>query len=58
MGRHDKEIIPIFAIFLLLAGVFWLLSDLKIIAVSVPVWPIIIIVIAVGMIANHYLRKE
>jgi hypothetical protein len=47
---------PTVAVILLIAGVFWLLSDLKILAINIPWWPVILIVVAVGWIINHYTK--
>ena len=43
---------------LLIVGVLWLLSDLKIITVDIPWWPVILIIVAVGWIANSYSKGK
>ncbi|MBW2982462.1 hypothetical protein KY343_06290 [Candidatus Woesearchaeota archaeon] len=48
---------PTVAVILLVVGIVWLLSDLGIITVSIPWWPIILIVIALGWIINRYTQK-
>lgn len=52
-----KRRFPTFAVLLLIVGVLWLLSDLEVITVKIPWWPVIIIVIAVGWIIDHYVKK-
>ena len=53
-----KSKFPIFATILLVLGVVWLLSDLNIIAVDIPWIPVILIIIAIGMIFNRFTRKK
>jgi len=48
---------PYFSVILLLIGVFWLLNDLNILIINVPWIPIILIILAVGMIINRYSGK-
>ncbi len=50
-----KRRFPTFATILLLVGVVWLLSDLKLLAipVSFPWIPAILIIVALGMISNR-----
>jgi hypothetical protein len=48
---------PMFASFLLLVGVVWLLEGLNIIRINLPWIPIILIIIAVGMIFNRFSKK-
>ena len=52
-----KKAFPTFAVIVLLFAVFWLLSDLGVITVSLPWFPVIIGVIALGWIINHYFEK-
>ena len=50
-----KKKFPTFAIILLIIGFVWLLSELKVIQiVSIPWIPIVLLVIALGMLYNHY----
>jgi hypothetical protein len=48
---------PTLAIILLTMGLVWLLNDLNIISVNIPWIPVILIIIAVGMIMNRINRK-
>jgi hypothetical protein len=49
-----KKEFPTFAVILLVLGVLWLLTDLDILSVSIPWFPIILVIIALGMIVNKY----
>jgi len=50
-----KKGFPTFAAILLIIGAIWLLSDLKIIQiVNIPWIPVILLVVAIGMLYNHY----
>ena len=49
-----KKGFPTFAVLILALGILWLLSDLKIITIDIPFWPVILIIIALGWIVNHY----
>jgi hypothetical protein len=51
------EKFPTFPAILLVVGVLWLLTELNIIAISVPWWPVILIIIAIGWIVNNYTKK-
>jgi len=55
MVSNKKKHFPTFAWLILIFGVVWLLQDLRIIKFNVPWLPIIVIVVAVGMIINHNL---
>jgi len=54
MGKTCCGRFPILAVILLVFAVIWLLSDLKILTISLPWIPIVLIIIAVGMIFNRY----
>ena len=45
---------PTFAVILLVVGLVWLLNDLKVLAINLPWVPIVLVIIAVGMIVNRY----
>ncbi len=56
MKKHHEGF-PTFAVILLVVGIIWLLNDLKIIAVNIPWIPMVLIIVAVGMIYNR-ISKE
>ncbi len=45
---------PTFAVILLVVGLIWLLNELQVIAINIPWIPVVLIIIAVGMIINRY----
>ena len=49
-----KKKFPTFAVLVLIAGIIWLLSELKIINIDVPWLPLIVIVLSLGWIISHY----
>lgn len=48
---------PTLAIALLVVGIIWLLNDLKLISINIPWIPIILIIVAVGMIFNKFFYR-
>ena len=55
--KNEKEMccrFPTFAVILLAVGLIWLLNDLNVIAVNVPWIPLIIVIVAIGMIFNRF----
>ncbi|MBD3355358.1 hypothetical protein GF361_05220 [Candidatus Woesearchaeota archaeon] len=48
---------PTVAVILLAVGVFWLLSDLGVLVIDIPWWPIILIIVAIGWIFNSITKK-
>jgi len=48
-----KNKFPVLAIILLIFGIAWLINDLYF-PIDLPWTPVILIVIAIGMIANRY----
>lgn len=44
---------PTFGVLLFIAGVMWLLEELKVIVIDIPWLPIVLIVVALGMIMNR-----
>jgi hypothetical protein len=56
-NEHHKKRFPILAVILLVLGAIWLLNDLNYFTFPVPWIPVILIVIAVGMIVNRYSRE-
>ncbi len=57
MGEASKVGFPTFAVILLVVAVIWLFSELGYIAIDVPWIPIILGIVAIGMIANRYSKK-
>jgi len=55
---HHGGIFPTFAALLLIIGVLWLLSELKMITIDIPWWPVIVVVVAIGLIVNHFYKKK
>ncbi|VVB81181.1 Uncharacterised protein [uncultured archaeon] len=48
---------PTFAVILLVIGAVWLLSELSIIKIiSIPWVPVVLLIIAIGMLYNHYTK--
>ena len=45
---------PTFAVILLVLAGLWLLGELNVININVPWFPLIIVIVAIGMIVNHY----
>jgi hypothetical protein len=52
-----KKGFPTFATLILALGVLWLLTDLKVITIDIPWWPVILIIVAVGWIIDHYAKR-
>jgi hypothetical protein len=57
MENPTKGQFPTFAVILLVLAIIWLLGDLGYIAINIPWIPIIIAIIAIGMIINRYTGK-
>tara|TARA_Y100000034_G_C6738413_1_gene327520 strand:- start:491 stop:691 length:201 start_codon:yes stop_codon:yes gene_type:complete len=49
-----KKSFPTFAVLLLVIGILWLLSEVKIITVDIPWWPVVLIIVASGWVIDHY----
>jgi len=57
MRRKEKSSdcrFPTFAVILLVVGLVWLLNDLKVITVDIPWIPLVIVIVAIGMIFNRF----
>ena len=54
-GHHRR--FPTLAVILLVVGITWLLSELKLFTVPVPWWPVVLIIVAIGMIINRYVKN-
>lgn len=48
---------PTFAVVLLFIGVIWLLNELNVFSIDIPWVPIVVIIIATGMLINNYRKK-
>ena len=49
-----KTRFPTFAIILLVVGIIWLFNELKIITINIPWIPVVLIIVAIGMVMNRY----
>ena len=49
-----KKGFPTFAVILLVLAVLWLLTEIDVLTINIPWLPIIIAIIAIGMIVNKY----
>ncbi len=43
-------------VLMLIIGILWLLADLGVIGFTLPWWPIIIIILSIGMIKHHHCK--
>jgi hypothetical protein len=48
-----KKGFPTFATLLFIIGVLWLLTELKLIKFEIPWWPVVLIVVAIGLLSNR-----
>jgi len=48
---------PTFAVVLLAVGLVWLLTELGVITATIPWWPLILILIALGFIINRFANR-
>ena len=51
---RKKRKFPVLATILLIFAIIWILNDMKIIAINIPWIPVMLAVIAIGMIFNRY----
>ena len=51
-----KNRFPTFATILLIVGIMWLLNDLGIVYIKIPWIPLILIIVAIGMIYNRFTK--
>jgi len=49
-----KRKFPTFAIILLVVGLIWLLNELQVISIDIPWIPVVLVIVAIGMILNRY----
>jgi hypothetical protein len=48
---------PTFSVLLLVVGIVWLLNEVGLISIKVPWIPIVLVIIALSMLYNHYYKK-
>jgi hypothetical protein len=53
-----KSVFPTFAVILLVVGIVWLLNELKYITIDIPWIPVVLIIVAIGMIVNHFSKSK
>jgi len=53
-----KSVFPTFAVILLVVGIVWLLSELRYITIDIPWIPVVLIIVAIGMIFNKFARGK
>lgn len=51
-----KRKFPTFAVILLVVGLIWLLNELKLITINIPWIPVVLVIVAIGMIINRYIE--
>ena len=49
-----KKGFPTVPIILLVVGILWLLNSLNVITADIPWWPIVLIIIAIGLVVGYY----
>ncbi|HTZ42191.1 MAG TPA: hypothetical protein VMC07_03225 [Candidatus Omnitrophota bacterium] len=55
---HRKGIFPVAGIILLIIGIVWFLNDINIFSINLPWVPLVLIVIAIGLIVNRVYRRR
>lgn len=53
---HDGNF-PTLPVVILAIGVIWLLNDLDVVTINIPWLPVVLIIVAIGLIVNRYARK-
>jgi uncharacterized membrane protein HdeD (DUF308 family) len=56
-ARHRDRVFPLAGIILLIIGIVWLLNALNVFMINVPWVPLVVIVIGISLIVNHYYRR-
>ena len=51
---HKKPRFPTLAVILLVFALVWLMNELDFITLDIPWIPVVLIIVAVGMIVNRY----
>ena len=52
--RKNKPKFPTLAVIILVLAAIWLINDLGYLIINIPWIPVILIVVAIGMIINRY----
>ncbi|MFH1500534.1 MAG: hypothetical protein ABIE22_01155 [archaeon] len=52
--KRKKPRFPTLAVIVLVAAIVWLLQELRYLNIDIPWLPLILIIVAIGMIANRY----
>jgi hypothetical protein len=53
----EKKGFPTFAIIVLILALLWLLSETGILALNIPWIPLILVIVALGWIIDHYTKN-
>ena len=56
--RYRDRVFPLAGVILLIIGIVWFLNELNVFTIPVPWVPLVLIVIAIGLIVNHYYRRK
>ena len=56
--RRHKSIFPVGGFIVLIIGIVWMLNELHVFTVDLPWVPLVIIVIGLGIILNHYYKRK
>lgn len=54
---HGRGALPLGALILILIGGFWLAQDMGWINTTISFWPILLIVVGIGMLVNSYWKR-
>lgn len=54
--RHEKSLLPIGALILIVIGGLWLSQDMGWISSEISWWPVLLIVIGVGVLVNNWYK--
>jgi hypothetical protein len=63
MPRHEDKFwrenrFPVAGVILLIIGIVWFLNELHIFTIDIPWIPLILIVVAIGILANRCCRRR
>jgi apolipoprotein N-acyltransferase len=57
-SRKHRNIFPVGGFIVLVIGIVWMLNELNVFSINLPWVPLVIIVIGLGIILNHYYRRS